>query len=145
MSSESMSSQGQYGRILGSNSSIQISFSDCCTSADPIKKVNTFETHGHWNRNSTHELGGKKLLLCHSFWLVRYSLTWLTAVSVISFIVIREPPRENSSTVKTHFDWASTIRSLSASEENPANTMLCGAPSLVHASIVITVSGHIGI
>jgi hypothetical protein len=54
------------------------------------------------------------------------------------------PRRQLPSAVITSLAPASTIRSRSASAENPPNTTVCGAPIRVHASIAIAASGIIG-
>jgi hypothetical protein len=54
------------------------------------------------------------------------------------------PRRHPPSAVITSFARASSMRSASASLENPPNTTVCGAPSRAHASIAIAASGIIG-
>ncbi len=54
------------------------------------------------------------------------------------------PLRRASSAVMRAFASENSIRSRTASGENPPNTTLCGAPMRAHASIETTTSGIIG-
>mmetsp|Transcript_26392 Transcript_26392/g.42793 ORF Transcript_26392/g.42793 Transcript_26392/m.42793 type:complete len:211 (+) Transcript_26392:1354-1986(+) len=67
-----------------------------------------------------------------------------TAASTIFLSGILRPPRRPSSVVKTYLLWTLSIRSRRASELNPANTILCGAPIRTQASITNAVIGIIG-
>lgn len=68
----------------------------------------------------------------------------LTAWSAIAFNGTVLPPRNPPSAVINMRGAESSILLLSDSDENPPNTMLCGAPIRAQASIATASSGIIG-